>query len=321
MMRNENVDVDTVDETPVAAVDFLEPDRGVLRILSTVFAVFLFTLIAVGGLWKVTGGNFMVMTTPSMSPGYPVGSLVLTRPASSETIEVGTVISFYPPGDPNTTYTHRVAKVTAAGYETRGDIEKASDPWVIPKANVAGVVVYEVPGAGWLLKMLPWIVLGFLIAIAAAAWVPWRWGITVPLLVIAVIITVPLLILKPFVNGQVVYTDNDVKAKTMTARVVNTGLMPLTLKLGSSTETVVPGGAWVDMKSAVDEKPNGETSIVPLTGYPTPGLIGWILLIGFCLSPFMVSLLLSYEENYRYKRGHFAGVPEPEDGGTLEKGK
>lgn len=108
-----------------------------------------------GILWRLTGGHWEIVATPSMGRTAPVGSLVFTRPADIADVRVGEVISFHPPGLRVETVTHRVVRIDDDGaLHTRGDINAADD--ALPVRNdLVGRVVSIWWGLGWLLKALP----------------------------------------------------------------------------------------------------------------------------------------------------------------------
>jgi len=69
----------------------------------------------------------MMVTTPSMGPAAPVGTLILTRPVRIGDTRVGDIIAFHPPTEPRETFTHRVVTVDPdGGLRTRGDINGAT---------------------------------------------------------------------------------------------------------------------------------------------------------------------------------------------------
>ena len=69
--------------------------------LQTAASAALLALVVLGllgaGAWRVTGGRWAVIETPSMGRAIPVGSLVLTRPRPLTNIEVGDVVTYRPP--------------------------------------------------------------------------------------------------------------------------------------------------------------------------------------------------------------------------------
>lgn len=83
----------------------------------------------------VLGYQPMTMTTGSMQPAIPVGSLVVSHSVSPDTLEVGDVISFQKPKGAPGIDTHRIISIKTEGqrhvYQTKGDSNTIVDPWVI----------------------------------------------------------------------------------------------------------------------------------------------------------------------------------------------
>lgn len=82
--------------------------------------------------------------TGSMRGTFDPGAVVLTKPVPVETVQVGDVLVFQPPGTTDS-YTHRVVTVTADEQgpviTTKGDANPVIDPW---KAQLSGPVAQEV---------------------------------------------------------------------------------------------------------------------------------------------------------------------------------
>ena len=127
---------------------------GTLALTAAIVAVLLF---------KIHGGDWFIVKTPSMGTTAPVGTLVLTMPTKAIDLHVGDVIAFHPPTTPNETYTHRIVKISPTGLiSTKGDINGATDPWQLTQANLIGNATVIPPGAGWLIRGLPIILLGII---------------------------------------------------------------------------------------------------------------------------------------------------------------
>ena len=270
-----------VTDAPPPQVQHELPRRTIVRWSSIAFGVILASLLVVGGLWVATGGRYYIVTTPSMSPALPVGSLVLTKTFTQADVQKGTIIAFVPPTGKYRMFTHRVIGVDPAGYLTKGDASMNADPWgVVPFANVRGIVVSVLPGVGWLVRALPWLLLGLLIAIGLAAFVPWRWGVFMPIVAMVIVLSVPLLILKPLVRGELVQTKQTNDA--VVARVVNTGLLPLKFTATGIDGVHVAPGHWTDLQLPVP-KVTGKYGIDANAMHrrPCPGLLTREVSMGF----------------------------------------
>ena len=104
--------------------------------------------------WRLEGGRWYVVRTPSMGQAAPVGTLLLTKPTTIADIHVGEIITFRAPTS-GQVYSHRVVEKTAAGLRTRGDINTETDPWTLTQKNVIGQVVHRWWGCGWILRGVP----------------------------------------------------------------------------------------------------------------------------------------------------------------------
>ncbi|HEX7354780.1 MAG TPA: S26 family signal peptidase [Mycobacteriales bacterium] len=137
------------------------PTRWAPALCSLLVALFLALLLAVG--W-VSGWRAQDLTSASMGTAAPVGTLVISRPIAPSQIRVGDIVAFHPPGQPHTTFVHRVVAIhhpgPAAQLSTHGDLSGSVDPWTLPATAVIGTAAVRIPAVGWLLRMLPWLTLG-----------------------------------------------------------------------------------------------------------------------------------------------------------------
>ena len=100
--------------------------------------------------------NAYIIQSGSMSPAYPVGSVVMTKPGDGfvspipfANYDIGDVIS-YKQG--NSIVTHRIIEVNQKGvefsYQTRGDANKLADSNLVEESKIIGEVVMVVPYIG-----------------------------------------------------------------------------------------------------------------------------------------------------------------------------
>jgi signal peptidase len=136
---------------------------GVLGILLTVLPVF--------------GWNTVVLSSGSMSPSFPAGSILLAHDVPATQARVGDVVMVNRQGMPPVT--HRVIAVEdgIAGTSTlrlQGDANEAADPQPYTLERV-GLVAGGIPWGGQVLTAIrsPW-ALGAL-TIGVAALVLWSW--------------------------------------------------------------------------------------------------------------------------------------------------
>jgi signal peptidase len=105
----------------------------------------------------VMGWRLQVVTTASMNPLYPAGTLVAVEPIDAAAIEPGMVIVFRDPGHPDRLVAHRVVKRwpgEPSRWQTQGDANRDPDPWPVAAEDVRGRVRWGVPGLGSVVSKL-----------------------------------------------------------------------------------------------------------------------------------------------------------------------
>lgn len=260
----------------------------VLRRLTSVgLLVVVLAAAAVALVFHLLGGHWFVVTTSSMGRAAPVGTLVLTEPTrASLPLEVGDVVSFRPPGAPDTVYTHRVASVGPEGIRTSGDTTGAIDPWLLTDGDVVGRAVALLPGLGWALRAAPWAALGTLVIWAVSS------RITDPahraasrVLLGCLLVSGITAVQRPLVGVDLLSTTTD-ESGAAAVHVVSTGLAPVRVQAdgGGHVDLVsgaVGSAALPDVSGVVD---------VTTTLHLAPG--GWVVVAVICLSPLLWTLLV-----------------------------
>lgn len=99
--------------------------------------------------------SYMLVVGQSMEPTLAHGTLIIS--VSQPAYDVGDVVAFVPPpghgGAPMVI--HRLVSGSAeGGYLTRGDNNRANDPWTVSPGQVVGRPVLAVPGVGGALMAL-----------------------------------------------------------------------------------------------------------------------------------------------------------------------
>lgn len=268
--------------------------RSYRRIAFRVVAATLGALILAAAAFWFSGGRWFVVQTPSMGTAAPVGTLVLTRPTTVGALEVGDIIAFHPPTQPSETYTHRIVSIKDGAVRTRGDINGIADPWQLHDRDIIGDAAV-VPGLGWLFRALPLLVIGGLLVWGLTrAWVSPAWRDPARMLGACVAFAIPVAILTPFVGVAQLASTSDPDGVSHIS-VVSTGLLPVRLEPRPGHGHAAP----VDLHSA------GSTGVSNLHG-GTGGaqylldtqlhfsLLGWVLLVAFCLLPTIWTLLVGY---------------------------
>jgi signal peptidase len=127
--------------------------RWTARLLLLAFAALVvgaLTVIVV--LPRATHGSALTVLTGSMTPGIPVGSVVVVRPVDPGTLKVGDVATYQvKPGSPEY-ITHRVHRIhdktTPATFIFKGDANRGPDVDPVPAAAIRGKVWFHVPYLG-----------------------------------------------------------------------------------------------------------------------------------------------------------------------------
>lgn len=125
-----------------------------------IFGLSLFVFVTVLANWgsgvpNFYGYSFLSVTTPSMEPLYPVGSVVITKKTDIKSFEIGDVVSFYSDdpaiyGKPNT---HRIVEIgtntmNKTYFVTKGDNNPVADRYRVTEDKVIGKVQSSVDSLG-----------------------------------------------------------------------------------------------------------------------------------------------------------------------------
>lgn len=245
-------------------------------------------LLSAAALFLASGGRMLVVETPSMGEAAPVGTLVLDMPVQVSSLRVGDIVSFRVSAAPDTIYTHRIIAVDAdGGIHTRGDVNGATDPWVLTQENIVGAPALLVPHLGWLFRAAPILLLGTLLIWVLTS--PFGDRITRGSLRIAggaLTFSFAAYVLKPFVNVTTI--TNTANPHSVVATVVSSGIFPVRVQAhGGNSVHLVDGQVG---RVVIDElNRHGQyqlTSNIDLDPF------GWALLIGACLIPLVLCLAI-----------------------------
>ena len=147
--------------------------------------VVVLALLAIAVVLDLSGHRLLVVSGSSMEPAIPTGSLVIVRPALPATLSVGDVVAFQLRGS---TIAHRISAIEELGdaraFRTKGDASMVADPEPIAFDDRAGLLVAQIPLAGYLLGLLQ--AYGRILSIGVAAVIAilllrGRWPVPFPL--------------------------------------------------------------------------------------------------------------------------------------------
>jgi signal peptidase I len=117
-----------------------------------------FALLVVGALAVVvvlpraTHGTALTVLTGSMTPGIPVGSVVVVRPVDTGTLKVGDVATYQAEPGKADYITHRITKIdtstTPTSFTFKGDANRGADIDPVSSKAIRGQVWFHVPYLG-----------------------------------------------------------------------------------------------------------------------------------------------------------------------------
>lgn len=244
-------------------------------------------------IWRVEGGRWEHVETPSMGTVAPVGTLLWIKPADFDHLEPGDFITFHPPGEPGVTYSHRVFKRYADGTISTKGVIPAPDPWRLHSGDVVGKVAMAWWGAGWLIVAAPVLIVGGLITGAIRSVLKRRWRLPATIVLASLVVTVAITWYRPFVNAQqLAFVPAHHGAE---ATYVGTGLLPIRVSASqpanaaASDGSVVLGDGHVGTVHVTEKNADGRWAV---DLHPAIPLWWWIVLVLLCFLPALYSLLI-----------------------------
>ena len=157
---------EAVPEMEEAVVD-KEPSKGTKRVVkiitNLVFYLVIISVLAGSIIFasssspdkSVFGYRFYNVLTPSMSPVYDPGDLIIVKLTNAEDVQVDDVITFTPGKDGTSYLTHRVIEKIEdydgsgrPAFRTQGDANESPDSFVVRAEQVIGVVQTGIPFLG-----------------------------------------------------------------------------------------------------------------------------------------------------------------------------
>ena len=113
----------------------------------TAFAIAVLTVLP-----RATHGVALTVLTGSMTPGIPVGSVVIDRPVDPGTLHVGDIATYQTEPGRAEYITHRIVKIDATSTPTmftfKGDANRGPDIRPVPATAIRGKVWFHVPYLG-----------------------------------------------------------------------------------------------------------------------------------------------------------------------------
>jgi signal peptidase len=101
---------------------------------------------------RATHGAALTVLTGSMTPGIPVGSVVVDRPVDPRTLEVGDIATYQKSPGVDEYITHRIVAIhpetTPITFTFKGDANRGADITPVPATAIRGQVWFHVPYIG-----------------------------------------------------------------------------------------------------------------------------------------------------------------------------
>ncbi len=239
------------------------------------------------GAWRISGGTWLRVDSPSMGTQAPVGSLLWVAPVDPGDIAVGDLLSFRtqtardaPP------YTHLVSGIHADGTLATAGVLSGPDPWRVAPGDVVGRVERVWFGVGAVLQAVPLLV-AFGVGTALVVWRV-RPDLRLPAAVFGagLALSATIVVHQPLMGAhQLSFGEVDGGAR---ARSVNTGLVPMQMQ-GQ------PAGGWDSMKpgevgTVMVTRPDPQGRYEVLMSPALPWWF-WLALVSGCFAPALLSLL------------------------------
>jgi hypothetical protein len=250
------------------------------RLGTRALALVLLAFFALCLAWRMDGGTWERVETPSMGTVAPVGTLLWVKPVDFESLRPGDFITFRPPGRTGTTYSHRVLTREADGRITTKGVLSSPDPWHLTSADVVGEVRMRWFGVGWLVAAAPVLLAGGFLALLVVRLARPRWKAPLLLVVGAVVLSAVIAWYRPLVNAeQLVFAPTP--GGGADATYVGTGLLPIRLSAHDGPSVVMRAGQVGTVHvSSLDDAGKLRVRLAPAV----PGW-WWVALVGGCFVP------------------------------------
>lgn len=241
-------------------------------------AIAVTTFLALVLTWRLEGGSWVHVDSPSMGTAAPVGSLLWVAPVDADTLQEGDFITFHPPGS-DALYSHRVLATHDDGsFTTKGDIP-GPDPWLLHDADLVGQVQMTWRGAGWLVVAAPVLLGGLAVVMVARALVARGWRLPVTMVLSATVLSLAVSIYQPLIGAQRIAFAPE--GSTARATYVGTGLLPVRLAAHHGESVVLAPGEV----GSVVVRDKDERGALEVTLQPAVPLWWWVVLVLGCLAP------------------------------------
>lgn len=250
------------------------------------------------GAWRLDGGRWARVQTPSMGTVAPVGTLLWTKPVPFDELTPGDFITFHPPGDQRTTYSHRVHRLNADGTLTTKGLIPAPDPWRLTAAEVIGEVQMRWWGIGWVVTAAPVLLAGGLLIALVWRWARRSWRLPAAMVLASLTITTAIVWHQPLLGAQqLAFAPSP--GGGADATYVGTGLTPIRVRApGGDQRTLRAGEVGTVHLSHPDRRGRYRVRLAPALPW-----WWWSAVLLVCLLPGLYSLVIGLPARSDHPRG------------------
>jgi hypothetical protein len=234
--------------------------------------------LAYSGWFRLHGGHWERVQTPSMGTAAPVGTLLWVEPVSGR-VQPGEFVTFHrPDGGGDEVFSHRVTSVEPDGsFHTAGDLS-GPDQWTVAPADLVGRVQWSWTGMGFLIQGAPVLVVGGLLTAGVVSFVARRSKLPLAMLGASFTLAAVMVVYHPLTGAESLGTA-DRGDGAVDASYVATGLLPVRISTHGDSVVLTPGeSGTVRMTHVVD----GKLSVAVKPAIPW---WFWALLVLSCFGP------------------------------------
>jgi signal peptidase len=131
--------------------------RGLDLALLLVIGLVVFAVV-LGRIAPLTGRQTLIIGGASMEPQIHLGAAVVIEPVAPADLRVGDIVSLRSGSGAGAIFTHRITRIVTRPdglwIETKGDANPIVDASITPASEVVGRVEFDIPYAGYLLRLL-----------------------------------------------------------------------------------------------------------------------------------------------------------------------
>lgn len=233
--------------------------------------------------WRVDGGRWVHVESPSMGETAPVGSLLWVEQVPFDSLEPGDFITFTAPGSSgDVTYSHHVLDRDPDGSLITKGVIPGPDPWRLREDDVVGRVTMTWQGVGWLVVAAPVLLGGLCVAMALRAVLRPQWRLPATLVLGSLTVALALAIYSPLIGAErIAFVPTEAGAR---ATYVGTGLLPVRVSSGDETTVLRAGEQGSISIDEVDEDGRYRAELGPAV----PDW-WWVMLVLVCFAPALTS--------------------------------